>query len=62
MAQMDRWIEQAKQVIDLTGDFRLDDTEVYQRYYGNVHSAPHLLGEGIGQPSGRDGPEGLAVV
>jgi N-acetyl-gamma-glutamyl-phosphate/LysW-gamma-L-alpha-aminoadipyl-6-phosphate reductase len=45
MTQIDHWIGQAKQVIDLTGDFRLDDTEVYQRYYGNVHAAPHLLGD-----------------
>jgi len=22
-----------------------DDTEVYQRYYGNAHAAPHLLGD-----------------
>jgi N-acetyl-gamma-glutamyl-phosphate/LysW-gamma-L-alpha-aminoadipyl-6-phosphate reductase len=45
MTQLDRWIGQAKLVIDLTGDFRLDDAEVYQRYYGNVHAAPHLLGD-----------------
>lgn len=45
MTQIDRWIGQAKLVIDLTADFRLDDTEVYQRYYGNAHAAPHRLGE-----------------
>ncbi|MYW32534.1 N-acetyl-gamma-glutamyl-phosphate reductase [Streptomyces sp. SID2119] len=44
MTQIDRWIGQSKQVIDLTGDFRLDDTEVYRRYYGTEHAAPHLLG------------------
>ncbi|HEX6358994.1 N-acetyl-gamma-glutamyl-phosphate reductase [Actinophytocola sp.] len=43
MTQIDRWIGHAKQVIDLTADFRLDDPEVYQRYYGNAHAAPHLL-------------------
>ena len=43
MTQIDRWIGQAKQVIDLTADFRLDDTEVYQRYYGNAHTATRLL-------------------
>lgn len=45
MTQIDHWIGRVKQVIDLTGDFRLDDTEVYQRYYGNAHAAPHLLGD-----------------
>ncbi|MEV4847317.1 N-acetyl-gamma-glutamyl-phosphate reductase [Micromonospora matsumotoense] len=45
MTQIDRWIRHTKQVIDLTGDFRLDDTEVFQRYYGTPHAAPHLLGE-----------------
>ncbi|MGH3767190.1 MAG: N-acetyl-gamma-glutamyl-phosphate reductase [Pseudonocardiaceae bacterium] len=45
MTQIDHWIGQAKQVIDLTGDFRLDDTEVFERYYGTAHAAPHLLGD-----------------
>ena len=43
MAQIDYWIQRSKLVIDLTGDFRLDDTEVFQRYYGDEHQAPHLL-------------------
>ncbi len=43
MTQIDHWTEQAKLVIDLTGDFRLDDTEAYEHYYGNEHAAPHLL-------------------
>ncbi|MFF6773019.1 N-acetyl-gamma-glutamyl-phosphate reductase [Streptomyces sp. NPDC012637] len=45
MTQMERWTGQAKQVFDLTGDFRLDDPEVFRRYYGTEHAAPHLLGE-----------------
>jgi N-acetyl-gamma-glutamyl-phosphate/LysW-gamma-L-alpha-aminoadipyl-6-phosphate reductase len=45
MTQVDRWIAQAKQVIDLTGDFRLADTEVFRRYYGTEHAAPHLVGD-----------------
>lgn len=45
MTQIDRWIGHAKQVIDLTADFRLDDTEIYERYYGNSHAAPHLLND-----------------
>ncbi|WMX43997.1 N-acetyl-gamma-glutamyl-phosphate reductase [Streptomyces roseicoloratus] len=45
MTQMERWTGQAKQVFDLTGDFRLDDPEVFRRYYGTEHAAPHLLGD-----------------
>lgn len=45
MTQIDYWVGRAKQVIDLTADFRLDDPEVYQRYYGNAHAAPQLLGD-----------------
>jgi N-acetyl-gamma-glutamyl-phosphate/LysW-gamma-L-alpha-aminoadipyl-6-phosphate reductase len=45
MTQIDHWIGQAKQVIDLTADFRLADTEVFRRYYGTEHAAPHLVGD-----------------
>ncbi|MET7680636.1 N-acetyl-gamma-glutamyl-phosphate reductase [Streptomyces sp. NPDC005423] len=45
MTQIDHWTERSKLVIDLTGDFRLDDTEVFQRYYGEEHRAPQLLDE-----------------
>ncbi len=31
-------------VIDLSGDFRLSDPAVYERYYGSAHTAPDLLG------------------
>jgi N-acetyl-gamma-glutamyl-phosphate reductase len=34
-------------VIDLGGDFRLESTETYRRYYGHEHTAPHLLGEAV---------------
>lgn len=30
-------------LIDLSGDFRLRDTDLYQRYYGVPHEAPELL-------------------
>src|SRR5688572_27325300 len=43
MTQMDHWIQRSKLVVDMTGDFRLDDTEVFQRYYGEEHLAPQLL-------------------
>jgi [amino group carrier protein]-6-phospho-L-2-aminoadipate/5-phospho-L-glutamate reductase len=45
MTQIERWVGRAKQVIDLTADFRLDDTEVYRRYYRTEHAAPGLLGD-----------------
>jgi N-acetyl-gamma-glutamyl-phosphate reductase len=31
--------------VDLGADFRLDDPETYQRWYGHAHQAPDLLGE-----------------
>ncbi|MCP2342423.1 N-acetyl-gamma-glutamyl-phosphate reductase [Actinomadura rupiterrae] len=36
--------ERAGTVIDLSGDFRLPDPAVYERYYGVAHAAPELLG------------------
>jgi len=36
-------IEQNKKVIDLGGDFRLDDKELYDTWYGFKHSVPELL-------------------
>ena len=32
-----------KVVIDLSADFRLNSTSVYEDYYGHAHPAPHLL-------------------
>lgn len=32
-------------VIDLTGDFRLDDSEVFERYYGSRSEVPQLLAD-----------------
>ena len=34
----------ARTVVDLSGDFRLSDPAVYERYYGVAHAAPELLG------------------
>lgn len=45
MTQVEQWTQRAKLVIDLTGDFRLSDAEVFRRYYGEEHQAPHLLGD-----------------
>lgn len=43
MTQIEHWIQRAKLVVDLTGDFRLNDTKTFARYYGSEHQAPHLL-------------------
>jgi N-acetyl-gamma-glutamyl-phosphate reductase len=32
-----------KTVIDLSADFRLGSTRIYEEYYGQAHPAPHLL-------------------
>jgi N-acetyl-gamma-glutamyl-phosphate reductase len=32
-------------IVDLSGDFRLDDPAMYARYYGKTHTAPGLLKE-----------------
>jgi N-acetyl-gamma-glutamyl-phosphate reductase len=34
-------------IIDLSGDFRLKDPAQYERYYGAVHPAPHLLKDAV---------------
>jgi LysW-gamma-L-alpha-aminoadipyl-6-phosphate/LysW-L-glutamyl-5-phosphate reductase len=37
------WLGLAKQVIDLSADFRLGDAAQYERHYGLAHEAPDLL-------------------
>ncbi|MBT6451300.1 MAG: N-acetyl-gamma-glutamyl-phosphate reductase [Verrucomicrobiales bacterium] len=34
-------------VIDLSADFRLNDTSVYEEFYGNAHPAPMLLEQSV---------------
>ncbi|MBI4355986.1 MAG: N-acetyl-gamma-glutamyl-phosphate reductase [Candidatus Omnitrophica bacterium] len=36
-----------KKVIDLSGDFRLKDAALYERWYGFTHAAPELLRESV---------------
>jgi N-acetyl-gamma-glutamyl-phosphate/LysW-gamma-L-alpha-aminoadipyl-6-phosphate reductase len=43
-ANIDRYLELAPLVIDLSADFRLRDPEVYGRWYGHAHARPELLG------------------
>lgn len=40
-------IEKGVKVIDLSGDFRYDDIEVYEKWYGQKHSSPELLAESV---------------
>jgi N-acetyl-gamma-glutamyl-phosphate/LysW-gamma-L-alpha-aminoadipyl-6-phosphate reductase len=44
MDTMPKLLSQAEQVIDLAGDFRLRDADVFAHYYQVPHSAPELLG------------------
>jgi N-acetyl-gamma-glutamyl-phosphate reductase len=37
----------AARIIDLSGDFRLPDAALYQRYYKHAHAAPSLLGKAV---------------
>src|SRR5262249_35115588 len=41
--RIDAYAKLAKYIVDLSADFRLRDTAVYQRYYGESHSAPSWL-------------------
>ncbi|HEY4644373.1 MAG TPA: N-acetyl-gamma-glutamyl-phosphate reductase [Bacteroidota bacterium] len=40
-------VERGMRVIDLSGDFRLADHKVYERYYARPHSAPELLAQSV---------------
>jgi N-acetyl-gamma-glutamyl-phosphate reductase len=57
-------LEAGVTVIDLSADFRLKDASVYERWYGVVHGAPHLLGEAVyGLPElDRSGLAGTRLV
>jgi len=43
MDRMERWMELAGKVVDLSADFRLRDPSDYPKWYGHEHAAPHLL-------------------
>lgn len=45
MRILPRYLDRAKIIIDLSGDFRIADPAIYERYYGVVHEAPQLLGD-----------------
>lgn len=39
--------ERGLKIIDLSGDFRYNDVEVYEKWYGAPHSSPELLKESV---------------
>ena len=43
MALVPGLLGRAKQIIDLSADFRLRDADLYRRYYGLDHAAPDLI-------------------
>lgn len=40
-------LKKGVKVIDLSGDYRYDDVEVYEKWYGEKHSSPELLKESV---------------
>ena len=40
-------LDRSLKVVDLSADFRLDDGDVYARWYGSEHTAPALLGGAV---------------
>lgn len=40
-------IDGPAKIIDLSGDFRLKDVAAYEKFYGAVHPAPHLLEKAV---------------
>lgn len=40
-------LEKGVKVIDLSGDYRYDDPDVYEAWYGEKHSSPELLKESV---------------
>lgn len=40
-------LDKGLKVIDLSGDYRYDDPEVYEKWYGEKHSSPELLKESV---------------
>jgi len=45
--EIERYQSIAPRIIDLSADFRLRSAALYEQWYGEVHSAPHLLAEAV---------------
>jgi N-acetyl-gamma-glutamyl-phosphate reductase len=44
-AKVPELVELGVKIVDMSGDFRLTDAAQYQKFYGNVHPVPELLGK-----------------
>jgi len=62
--EIERWRSLAPLVIDLSADFRLRDPAAVERWYGEPHPAPQLLGDAVyGLPElHRDQLQGASLV
>lgn len=47
MAEAERLLNAGVKIIDFSGDFRLKQTEVFERWYGMPHTAPELLKQAV---------------
>ena len=45
MHQMSAWMQLAEKIIDLGADFRLNSQELWQKWYGTKHCAPHNMAQ-----------------
>jgi N-acetyl-gamma-glutamyl-phosphate/LysW-gamma-L-alpha-aminoadipyl-6-phosphate reductase len=45
--EIERYRQIAPRIIDLSADFRLRSAALYEQWYGEPHSAPHLLAETV---------------
>ncbi|MBN2424014.1 MAG: N-acetyl-gamma-glutamyl-phosphate reductase [Calditrichaceae bacterium] len=45
MQQINEFKKKAERIIDLSADFRLNDTALYEKYYGKKHVIPELLND-----------------
>ena len=45
--EIERYRQVAPRIIDLSADFRLRSPSLYEQWYGERHSAPHLLAEAV---------------
>jgi N-acetyl-gamma-glutamyl-phosphate reductase len=57
-------LQAGSRVIDLAADFRLDDADLWEQWYGMPHACPELLNEAVyGLPEmNRDGIKGAKLV
>jgi N-acetyl-gamma-glutamyl-phosphate/LysW-gamma-L-alpha-aminoadipyl-6-phosphate reductase len=42
--RIDHYLSLAPKIVDLSADFRLKDSALYKKWYGEDHAAPHYLG------------------